>query len=79
MFKIRKGDLATERHTLGVPPSVKISVDMKLADMDKICVDPEKNPKLIITRLQHYNLFLEKFLNLNNDEKEVIAKSMRDT
>lgn len=51
-FKLKKGDYGSERTTLGVPPSTKISVDMKLTDMDKICTEPEKKPKAIIDRLK---------------------------
>lgn len=79
VFKSRKGEFGSERHTLGVPQSVKISVDMKLKDMNKICEEPEKKPKDIVSRLKAYNVILEKFLNLNADEKSELAKTMRDS
>jgi len=52
LFTRVKGELGTERHNLGVPPDTKISIDMKLADLDKLCQQEESNPKLIINRLK---------------------------
>lgn len=79
LFKQKKGDQGSERSSLGVPQTTKIAVDMKLKDMDKLCTEPEKKPKAIVDRLKKYNDTLEKMLNLDAEEKEVLAKSMRDS
>jgi len=79
IFTRTKDELGSQRNSLGVPPDTKISVDLKLADMDKLCNDSEKNPKLIIQRLQHYQKFLTLLLNLNADEQQLVAKTLRDS
>jgi len=37
---------------MGVPADVKVAVEMRLADMDKICKVPEKKPASILARLK---------------------------
>lgn len=51
VFKNTSDHLGSRRTQLGIPPNTKIAVDMKLTDMNNICLNKEKVPKAIIQRL----------------------------
>lgn len=78
MFVFYSGEYGTERSFREVPADFTTTFDDTVLEADAKNI-PESNPTLILARLEKYKEALEKVMEWNEREKELLNMTMRDS